>query len=89
MERNEVYRRIDGERAYQEKRWNTGLREGDRTDADKSPEVWLLYIEHCLNQAKEDAYYLKPHKVMEDIRKIAGLAVAAMEVHGCPERIIE
>lgn len=87
MERQEVYRRIDDERAYQEKRWNVGLRDGDVHDAEKSPEVWLLYIEHCLTNAKENAYHLDRESALADIRKIAALAVAALEIHGCPERI--
>jgi len=88
MERQEVYRRIDQERDYQDWRWDDGLREDRVLDEEKPPAEWLNYIKFQLEQAEVSNYMLDKEETMNHIRKIAGLAVRAMEVHGCPERVI-
>ena len=88
MERVEVYERINGERDYQEWRWNSDLKEDRVPDEDKSPAEWLNYINQHLSVAETANYYFKKKDVMNEIRKIAALAVRAMEIHGCPERQI-
>jgi len=88
MERQEVYKRIDQERDYQDWRWDDGQREDRVMDEEKSPAEWLNYIEMQIDYAKIANYELNKEEVMNHIRKIAGLAVRAMEIHGCPERKI-
>ena len=88
MERTEVYKRIDGERDYQDYRWNTNLREGDVSDEEKPPAEWINYIEFHLSEAKRFNYLLNKEGALEEIRKVAALAVRALEIHGCPEREI-
>jgi hypothetical protein len=88
MKRTEVYRRINQERAYQQKRWVDGKGEGDTSDEEKSIPEWVAYIEHHLDEAKLNLYHLHRDAALDSIRKIAALAVAALEVHGCPERKI-
>lgn len=88
MERNDVYRLIDGERDYQEWRWNTNLREDGIPDEQKAPAEWLNYIKYHLERAEITNYELSKADTMEEIRKIAALAVRAMEIHGAPERQI-
>lgn len=88
MERTEVYSRIDGERDYQDWRWENEIRDDGVPDKDKSPAEWLNYIEQHVSVAKTAVYYLNKEEVMNEIRKIATLAVRALEIHGCPERQI-
>lgn len=82
MTREEVYKLIDSERDYQDSRRD--IRE--ESDEQKSPAEWLNYIEHCLSKAKEANYFLDKVTTMANIRKIAGLAVRAMEIHETPKR---
>jgi hypothetical protein len=86
MERSEVYHRIDQEREYQIQRWEDGRRVGDKSDSEKDLGTWIIYIEDQLNKAKSELYHLREEEAKARLRKIAALAVAAMEVHGCPER---
>ena len=86
MEREHVYKRIDAERKYQDLRWNSALREGDVPDEEKPVAEWLNYIEYHLSKAKDCNYHLRKDDALEELRKVAALAVRAMEIHGCPER---
>ena len=88
MERSDVYKLIDGEREYQNWRWEQEIREDGVPDEDKRPAEWLNYIKFHLEQAEVSNYMLQKEQTMEEIRKIAALAVRAMEIHGCPERKI-
>jgi hypothetical protein len=86
MERREVYKAIDSERDYQDMRWNSSLREGDVPDEDKPVAEWLNYIEYHLSKAKEQNYLLNKNGSLDELRKVAALAVRALEIHGCPLR---
>lgn len=89
MERPEVYKCIDGERNYQDMRWNTNLRKGDVPDEEKPVAEWINYIEYHLGKAKAENYHLNKEGTLAELRKVAALTVRAMEIHGCPERKIE
>jgi hypothetical protein len=87
MKRDEVYRLIDGERDYQDKFYKHPVIIGEK---EHSPEEWLMYMEDYIGEAKHLLSRGKgPVNVqaMSNIRKIAALAVAAMEEHDTPERI--
>jgi len=86
LDRRDVYKRIDGERDYQDLRWNSNLREGDVPDEDKPVSEWLNYIEFHLLKAKNANYHLNKDASLAELRKVAALAVRAMEIHGCPAR---
>jgi len=90
MKRKEVYKLIDGERDYQDSRWDndkeTRSGKSDILDKDKSLAEWLNYLEFHLNEAKHGVYALEPKTTKHSIRKIAALAVACMENHDCPPR---
>ena len=86
MEREHVYKRIDAERKYQDLCWNSGQRTGDIPDEEKPVAEWLNYIEFHLNKAKDCNYHLHKENALEELCKVAALAVRAMEIHGCPER---
>jgi hypothetical protein len=81
-----VYAVIDGERDYQEAGKGNAQR---HPDADKAmtPGEFILCMEKCLSDAR-DAWY-KPQggqASLEFVRKVAGLAVQCMELHGAPRR---
>lgn len=82
MQRRDVYKRIDEERNYQDQRWH-----GCVPDKEKAIAEWLNYIEYHLEKAKERVYNHSSDEALAELRKIAALAVRAMEIHGCPERI--
>lgn len=80
MEREKVYFLIDGERAYQNERWNEGT---TASGGIHKPEEWVMYMEDYLNEAKhilsrENVQSSYP-KAMEIIRKVTAMGVAAME----------
>lgn len=87
MTREEVYGVIDGERTYQDGKWNPNTTE---SGGKHSPAEWLLYIDDYLREAKtQAARYADPQSremVLGTIRKIAAMAVACMEQHGAPKR---
>jgi hypothetical protein len=87
MIRDEVYELINVERAYQDKFW------GDKYDDSKwSPAEWLNFIERYVESAKGAGTYaatnLDEYRAyqMVALRKIAALAVAAMENNDTPAR---
>jgi hypothetical protein len=58
-----------------------------RHDEQESMGNFLIYIERYLNRAKAGFYdHNATVDVLNDIRKIAALAVAAMEQFGAPKR---
>lgn len=76
MDRSEVYRLIDGERAYQQAR---GL-------PDERPRTeWLASIDYYHNRAWHEISR-DANACLENIRKVAALAVACLEQYGCQPR---
>ena len=86
LERTDVYKRLDGERDYQDKKWGT-RRTADGTPDEKKPVAeWINYMEFHIAKAKEKVYYLDTQAALAEIRKVTALGVRAMEIHGCPPR---
>jgi hypothetical protein len=86
MTRAEVYRLIDGERAYQNRVWH---RKED--EADPNPlavgEFVLLLEEYVAKARAQWTIEKRPEwKTMDIIRKVGAIAVNAMEQHGAPSR---
>jgi hypothetical protein len=84
MERKTVYQIIDGERDYQEMRWNGHVH---------TPTEWLVFMEDYINEAKHlisrnDDTETFP-TIMAIIRKVGAMAVASMEQHGAPQRTLK
>ena len=80
MKREDVYKLIDGEREYQDKRWNS---ETTASGGIHSPEEWTMYM---LQYLLEGQYILSHEnvqtaypKAMEIIRKVTAMGVCAME----------
>jgi len=81
MKREDVYKLIDSERDYQNKRWKEDtMPSGTHVH---TPEEWIVYMEDYLAEAKhilsrnEAPECYKP--AMEIIRKVTAMGVAAME----------
>ena len=88
MERKDVYDRIDTEREYQDLRWSTRRTADGTPDEDKPVAEWINYMEYHLSKAKEAVYHLKTDDALEEVRKVTALGVRAIELHGCPSRVI-
>lgn len=85
--RSKVYEALDSERAYQDRKWN----EDTTTSGGKhSLEEWLVYIEDYRLEAAHivtrNSRQVADPQVLEIIRKIGAMCVAAMEQHGAPHR---
>ena len=89
MERKEIYRNIDIERDYQDSRWDLRNKFKSPPDESKSIAEWILYMEHHLNLAKQNVYFLNSTEALGEIRKVTALGIRTMEVHGCPERVLK
>lgn len=80
MTREEVYKAIDSERKYQDRKWK------DHDDKKNHMSDWILYIERYLGKLKNALYKNDWFEVQENLRKTAALGVAASEALGIPER---
>lgn len=81
MKREDVYKLIDGERGYQDSK--PPRPEGD---AVTPVSAWLIYIHEHLKRANIAIYTLNKQDALEQVRKIAALAVACMEYNNTKER---
>jgi hypothetical protein len=80
--RRAAFDAINSERDYQDSLWGGGH------DREHSPAEWILFMEEYIANARHIAA-TDPHGeilAMHAIRKVAALAVAAMEVNGSPKR---
>ena len=78
MNRQDVYKVIDDERAYQIEKW------GD--DSDKSIKDFLFYMNDYMNRANESARQYGDLDTLDELRKVVALGIACFEVHGMIER---
>ena len=92
--REDVYKAIDSEREYQDRRWGNTM-SGDRVPGcheqggDRTVDEFILYIAGYTNDLVENASHFADTDVKLDIiRKVTALGVAAMEQHGAPLRLI-
>jgi len=86
-DRKEVYAAIDSERAYQDRRWNTGT---TTTGGQHSVTEFLVfmrdYIEEALHTVSRNAEPGASEKALENVRKVTAMGVACMEQHAAPHR---
>ena len=81
MERNEIYKIIDGERDYQDAIWD-----GHKHEVS----TYILYMEHHLQQARLFATTTNSDEgALKYLRNVVALGVACFEEHGVPERSLE
>ena len=87
LKRPEVYKLIDGEREYQDSRWNAST---TTSQGWHTPQEWLTFIQDYAGEALHigcrEADQVAYVKQLGILRKIAGMATAAMEQHGAPPR---
>jgi hypothetical protein len=86
MERTEIYKRLNGERDYQDAKWGSRRQMDGTPDEEKPVAEWINYMEYHIAKAKERVYHLDTEGATAEIRKVTALGVRAMEIHGCPER---
>jgi hypothetical protein len=75
VNREQVFTLIDDERIYQ----NNLPHHNHEQDVKTPVAAWLIYMEKHLENAKERIYYLDQPLALEEVRKLAALAVACME----------
>ena len=88
--REEVYKAIDSERAYQESRWNATTTVSENIH---SFEDWIMYMEDYLAEAKH-LLARNPRQVADPecchiMRKVLAMGVNSLEQHGAPHREAE
>jgi len=88
MEKNEVYKKVDGELEYQQLKWVVRREANGTPDESKPPAEWINYMEYHIAKAKEQVYNLDDEEALAEIRKVVALGVRALTIHGCPERVI-
>ena len=79
MERQDVYKLIDGERKYQLQRHENVNAKVPHRDEDHHVSDWIIYIEQQLSFAKSEIYNLNIKRALSHIRKATALGVACME----------
>lgn len=72
---------LDGERAYQQRRWGK-----DDVAEPKTVASYLTYIRHWARVAEEQVTKGGDHTALHTMRKITALGVACLEGHGAPTR---
>jgi hypothetical protein len=83
--RYHVYEAVDSERNYQDKMWSENAPADPR--ALSIGEDILLIEEYCAKARLAWSKEMRPElTALEEIRKIAGIAVRCMENHGAPKR---
>lgn len=87
MDRTTVYVGLDGERAYQKRRWGERQPDGTMAEVGHPVTAYLVYMQHYLNEAVAAATTSNGDEAaMEDMRKVVALGVACFEQHGMPFR---
>lgn len=81
MDRQDVYKVIDSEREYQDKKWGGGIHDEGHSLGD-----YLLFMEHHLNKAKALWSSENAKNAVHELRKATALGVSFMEINGCPKR---
>jgi len=77
MERQLVYKAIDSERAFQDRKWGTIEKHSHEVGS------WIVIMHKLLRDA-EDAWSgaAGDYKALEEIRKVIAVGVACCEQHG-------
>ena len=89
MNREQVYKILDGERDYQDLKWGSTFSGNRPGNGDRSIDEFVLYMEGYMRDAVQHAsHYADTERVLETLRKVAALAIRCFEQHGCPERKI-
>ena len=92
--RARAFNAINTERVYQDRQFGDSLSsgrepgEGD-VPGQRSIDEWALYIAgYTTDLVSTASHSTNPHAKLEMVRKIGAMAVACMEQHGAPERML-
>jgi hypothetical protein len=79
MKRQEVYKIIDGERFYQDSKWE---------DLDKINNVsdFMIYMQNYLNKAMVANNPVQNRESLDNLRKVVSIGIGCFEKFGVPER---
>jgi hypothetical protein len=78
--REQVYKTLDAERDYQDRKWDTAGR-------NKPTECYMLYMESYLKDAIHDiSHNAGDQGALDKLRKVVALGIACFEDNGIPER---
>lgn len=83
MMREDVYKLIDGERAYQEA---MPLHQDKMQQTNTPVAAWIIYMEKQLTGAKNSIYRMSEREALAFIRKCTAVGVACMEHNDTPAR---
>lgn len=92
MKRDDVYAALDIEREYQQRLWGEdGSRRPPFPVAGEGPKHsvgnWIVFMRHYLRRAEDNLTTKSGHyDALDELRKVAALAVACFEQHGVPGR---
>lgn len=75
MDRKDVYKLIDDERDYQDKKPG----HSKERDSNLTAATWILYMHKHLENAMNQIYEMSEENALEEIRKVTALGVACME----------
>lgn len=85
--RTEVYEAIDGERNYQDTRWNPDTTQSGGLHSVTEFLVYMQdYTAEALHYVSRNGDPKASEFALHNVRKVAALAVACMEQHGAPRR---
>jgi hypothetical protein len=88
--RSEVYKAIDSERIYQDSMYHYTSADGESGDGSRSIDEFSYYIDSYMDQLHAIIVNHSPScNKLPIMRKVAALAVACMEQHGSPKRIVD
>ena len=79
--RDEVYRALDSERAYQDDKFGDG-----RDATDRSLDEFILYIKQYADEAGALTTHENEEEALNFVRKVGALCVGCMERCGAPQR---
>lgn len=86
--REEVYKALDSERSYQDKKFDKTLSSDRVGDGSRTIDEFVLYISGLAGELVQLASHLSsPDEKLNMVRKIGGLCVQCMEQHGAPKRL--
>jgi len=87
MKRKDVYKEIDIEIEYANKKWVEKNLNNGIVDKKQALKEWIQYIDTYLSYARDYDYFGEYDEALGELRKVVALGVTALEIYGCPSRI--
>jgi hypothetical protein len=87
MKREEIYKEIDIEIDYSNKKWVDKNLKNGIVDKEQKLYEWVNYIQNHLSSALLNIINVNDYEALSELRKVVALGVTALEIYGCPSRI--